>query len=122
MNQDGRREILGLGLGEAEAQVFWVEFLRSLRPRGLTGLQWVIADAHEGLTAAMAQVFSAPWQRGRVHFMRHLLACVPKASQSLVGTLVRQVFVQPAAASAQCPGLREPDKLPRIQNLFEWAG
>lgn len=61
----------------------------------------MIADAHEGLKAAIAQVFSATWQRCRVHFMRNLLAGVPKASQSLVGTLVRQVFVQPDAASAQ---------------------
>lgn len=33
--------------------------------------------------------------------LRNLLACVPKASQSLVGTLVCQVFVQPDAASAR---------------------
>ena len=111
VNQDGRREILGLGLGESEAQVFWVEFLRSLRQRGLTGLQLVISDAHEGLKAAIAQVFSATWQRCRVHFMRNLLACVPKASQSLVGTLVRQVFVQPDAASARKAWRQVADEL-----------
>lgn len=44
--------------------------------------------------------FSATWQRCRVHFMRNVLACVPKVSQSLVGTLIRQVFVQPDADSA----------------------
>ena len=31
VNQKGRRESLGLGLGESEAQMFWVDFLRSLR-------------------------------------------------------------------------------------------
>ena len=63
VNQDGRREILGLGLGDSEAQVFWVEFLRSLRQRGLTGVQLVISDAHEGLKAAIRQVVTASWQR-----------------------------------------------------------
>ncbi|MBP1151942.1 transposase-like protein [Methylocaldum sp. RMAD-M] len=43
VNQDGRREILGLGLGESEARVFWVDFLRSLRRRGLAGVQLVIS-------------------------------------------------------------------------------
>ena len=111
VNQDGRREILGLGLGESEAQTFWMDFLRSLRQRGLAGVQLVISDAHEGLKAAIAQVFSASWQRCRVHFMRNLLACVPKASPSLVGTRVRQVFVQPDAESAQKAWRQVADQL-----------
>jgi len=77
-----------------------VKFLTSLKQRGLTGVKLVISDAHEGLKAAIAQVFSASWQRCRVHFMRNLLACVTKSNQSLVGTLVRQVFVQQDEASA----------------------
>lgn len=100
VNQDGRREILGLAIGESEAKPFWVKFLTSLKQRGLAGVKLVISDAHEGLKAAIAQVFSASWQRCRVHFMRNLLACVAKSGQSLVGTLVRQVFVQPDAESA----------------------
>lgn len=100
VNLDGRREILGLGIGPSEAKEFWLGFLRGLRQRGLTGVKLVISDAHEGLKAAIAQVFSATWQRCRVHVMRNVLACVPKASQSLVGTLIRQVFVQADRESA----------------------
>lgn len=111
VNQDGRREILGLGLGESEAQGFWVEFPRSLRQRGLSGVQLVISDAHEGLKAAIAQGFAASWRRCRGRFMRHLLATVPKPHQAMVGTLVRQVFVQPDAASAQAAWRRVADEL-----------
>lgn len=100
VNLDGRREILGLGIGPSEAREFWLAFLRGLRQRGLTGVRLVISDAHEGLKAAIAQVFSATWQRCRVHFMRNVLACIPKASQSLVGTLIRQVFVQADSENA----------------------
>ena len=81
VNQDGRREILGLGLGQSEAATFWIEFLRTLVRRGLKGVKLVISDAHEGLKAAIAQVLSATWQRCRVHFMRSLLAHVPKSQQ-----------------------------------------
>jgi putative transposase len=111
VNQDGRREILGLGIGESEAKEFWIEFLRSLRQRGLTGVKLVISDAHEGLKAAISQVFSATWQRCRVHFMRNVLVCVPKSHQALVGTLIRQVFVQPDAQSAHDAWRQVADKL-----------
>ena len=86
VNPDGRREILGLGLGDSEAQAFWVDVLRRLRQRGLSGVQPIISDAREGLKAAIAQVFTAGRQRCRSHFLRNLLARAPKTSQSLVGT------------------------------------
>lgn len=111
VNHDGRREILGLAIGESEAKPFWVRFLASLKQRGLSGVKLVISDAHEGLKAAIAQVFSASWQRCRVHFMRNLLARVAKSSQSLVGTLVRQVFVQPDAVSAHRAWRQVADEL-----------
>jgi putative transposase len=57
VNQDGRREILGLG--QSEAATFWIEFLRALVRRGLKGVKLVISDAHEGLKAAIAQVLLA---------------------------------------------------------------
>lgn len=63
VNPEGKREILGLGIGLSEAKEFWVEFLRSLTARGLSGVQLVISDAHVGLKAAIAQVLSANWQR-----------------------------------------------------------
>ena len=34
-NTDGRREIIGLGLGPSEAETFWVDFLPGLKARGL---------------------------------------------------------------------------------------
>ena len=94
VNAEGKREILGLGLGPSEAAVFWLDFLRSLEKRGLKGVKLVISDAHEGLKAAIAQVFKASWQRCRVHFMRNALAHVSKAEQSMVSAAIRSVFAQ----------------------------
>ena len=68
VNAEGRREILGLGIGASEAATFWLGFLRGLEKRGLKGVKLVISDAHEGLKAAIAQVFRATWQRCRVHY------------------------------------------------------
>jgi len=73
VHETGRREIIGLDVGEAETEAFWREFLRSLVARGLVGVQLAISDAHPGLKAALAQVLGCPWQRCTVHFLRDCL-------------------------------------------------
>ena len=37
VHEYGRREVIGLDLGEVESEAFWIEFLRGLRSRGLDG-------------------------------------------------------------------------------------
>lgn len=96
---DGRREVLGFDVGDSEDGAFWTAFLRSLRSRGLSGVQLVISDAHEGLKAAIGAVFvGTSWQRCRVHFMRNILAVVPKGNAEMVAAAVRTIFAQPDAA------------------------
>jgi putative transposase len=95
----GAREVLGVDVGDSEDGAFWTAFLRSLRARGLSGVQLVISDHHLGLKAAIAAVFvGAAWQRCRVHFMRNVLVRVPKASAEMVGASIRTIFAQPDAA------------------------
>ena len=94
-NTDGRREIIGLGVGPSEAETFWMDFLRSLRARGLDGVKLVISDAHSGLKAAISRVFEATWQRCRVHWMRNALAHVSKGQHTVVAAAIRQAFEQP---------------------------
>jgi putative transposase len=95
----GDREVLGLDVGDSEDGAFWTAFLKDLRARGLTGVQLVISDHHLGLKHAIAAVFvGASWQRCRVHFMRNVLAKVPKASVQMVAAAIRTNFAQPDAA------------------------
>jgi putative transposase len=104
VSMDGNREVLGLDVGDSEDEVFWTTFLRSLRDRGLTGVRLVISDAHAGLKAAIARVFTgAAWQRCKVHTMRNILATVPQASKEMVAATVRTIFAQatPAETTAQ---------------------
>ncbi len=82
---DGRREVLGFDVGDTENETFWTEFLRSLKTRGLGGVQLVMSDAHSGLKAAITTVLQGTgWQRCRVHVMRNVLAVVPKGTQDMV--------------------------------------
>ena len=68
VHDTGRREVIGLDIGEIESEAFCTEFLRALRSRGLTGLRLVVSDHHEGLKTAIARILDAPWQRCCVHF------------------------------------------------------
>ena len=93
---DGNREILGCDIGDSESEGFWQSFLGSLRARGLTGVRLVIADAHAGLGAAADRTIQgAGRQRCRVHFIRNLLALVPRTHQHMAAAVFRTVFAQP---------------------------
>ena len=73
VSADGRREVLGFDVGDSESGAFWTAFLRSLKARGLHGVQLVISDAHTGLKTAVAStLIGASWQRCRIHFGRTL--------------------------------------------------
>ena len=93
---DGRREILGLDVGDSEDEVFWGAFLTGLKKRGLSGVRLVVSDQHAGLIAALRRGFqNVAHQRCRVHFIRNLLAHVPKAQVDMVAAVFRTIFAQP---------------------------
>ena len=118
VNTDGRREIVGLGLGPSEAEPFWSSFLKSLVKRGLKGMKLVISDAHDGLRHAITRVLGATWQRCRVHWMRNALAHVPKGQHTVVAAAIRQAFLQPDADAARQTWRHVADQLrPRWPKL-----
>ncbi len=118
VNTDGRREVLGLDIGASEAATFWIEFLRKLTRRGLRGVKLVISDAHEGIKAAVARVFSASWQRCRVHFMRNALAHAGKTQRRIVSAFVGTAFAQDDGVAAKAQWRQVADQLrPRVPKL-----
>ena len=92
VHQSGRREVIGIDVGEVESEATWREFIRGLVARGLTGVQLVISDAHPGLKNAITSVIGAQWQRCCVHFVRDMLGHVPRQSHPLVRGALKQVF------------------------------
>ena len=101
VNNDGRREVLGMAVGCSEAETFSTEFLRTLARRGLRGVKLVISDAHEGLKAAIARVLNATWQRCRVHFMRNLLAHAGRNGRRLAAAFIGTIFAQEDKTAAR---------------------
>jgi len=92
VHESGVREVIGLDIGEVESGAFWVEFLRSLKRRGLSGVRLAISDQHEGLKAAIARVLGCPWQRCTVHFLRDMVMHCRRDERGLVAAALREIF------------------------------
>jgi transposase-like protein len=125
VHESGRREIIGLDVGEAETEAFWRDFLRSLVARGLVGVQLAISDAHPGLKNALATVLGAPWQRCTVHFLRDLRGHARREQHDMLGALIRSVFNAGSLAEArerlgEAVGQLQ-HRLPKLAALLEEA-
>jgi putative transposase len=125
VHETGRREIIGLDVGEAETEAFWTEFLRGLVARGLLGVQLAISDAHPGLKAALATVLGAPWQRCTVHFLRDLRGHARKDQHDALGAVIRQIFTASDGDEARSrlgdAVAQLESRLPKIAALLEGA-
>jgi len=125
VHETGRREVIGIDLGEAETEAFWRDFLRALRARGLQGVKLCVSDAHPGLKTAIGRVLGVPWQRCTVHFLRDMLGHVQKAQQQMVGAAIRQVFAAASRKEASailgdvCDRLQTPAA--KVAELLEQA-
>ena len=105
----GGVEVIGIDLGEVESEAFWTEFLRSLRARGLDGVQLVVSDHHEGLKNAIARILACPWQRCAVHFVRAMHQHCRPSQRGLVSAALREVFNAEDQGQAARAGRRVSD-------------
>ncbi|QDM15526.1 IS256 family transposase [Tardiphaga sp. vice352] len=125
VNNDGRREVLGMDIGPSEAETFWTAFVRKLARRGLRGVKLVISDAHEGIKATVSKVLTASWQRCRVHFMRNALAHAGKSGRRVVSAFIATAFAQDDAEAARVQWRKVADQLqptiPKLARLMHEA-
>ncbi len=126
VSSDGRREVLGVAVGDTENEAFWADFLRSLRVRGLHGVRLVISDHHLGLKNAIATVMvGSSWQRCRVHFMRNVLVRVTRTQMPMVIAAIQTIFAQPDAQSVTSQFERITETLagqfPDVANMLSQA-
>ncbi len=94
VNEDGKREILGISVSLSEAEIHWRSFFETLQKRGMKGLKLIISDDHSGLGAARRAVFpSVPWQRCTFHMAQNAQAYVPKKEmKEEISQSVRDIF------------------------------
>ena len=125
VHESGRREVIGIDIGEVETEAFWVEFTRGLRSRGLSGVRLAVSDHHEGLKSAIARILGCPWQRCTVHFVRNMHGHCRPSERGLVSAALREIFNAEdlKAAKARLGEVLERfgGPLPKIAELLEGA-
>ena len=94
VNEEGYREVLTVEPAGRERKEAWRNLLKGLVERGLHGVRLVISDDHPSIRqAVMAELPGASWQRCVVHFMRNVLAHVPRSERGVVAEELQEVFV-----------------------------
>ena len=96
VREEGFREILAVEVADTESEATYQDLFRSLKNRGLSGVELVVSDDHEGLKAAISRHFQGvSWQRCQVHYARNLLGMVSFAKRKELGADLRGIFAAP---------------------------
>jgi transposase-like protein len=120
---DGRRQILAVELANRESRSSWKDFLLGLRERGLHGLEFVVADDHAGLRAAIREVLpEAAFQRCYVHFLRNALDHLPRKADDDCLQELRWIYDRRALVEARADLAAWLKKWsPRYEKLTGWV-
>ncbi len=93
VNPDGRKEVLGFDIYDAEKINTWKSFFEGMKSRGLRGVDLVISDSHKGLVESIKECFpGASWQRCQAHFSRNVLDKCPRKYMSGLASELTAMF------------------------------
>lgn len=90
ISEEGYREVLGLDIGDSEAEGTWSRFFDRLKDRGLSGVGLLTSDNHRGLVRAARRLFQgATWQRCQTHLTRNVLGRTPRRRKEELAAWLR---------------------------------
>lgn len=93
VNEQNKREIIGLKVDHSESETSWREFFESLKSRGLQSPKLIISDAHQGLKAAITKAFiGTSWQRCTVHMLRNMIQTMPRKDSKEARSQLKAIF------------------------------
>jgi len=92
---EGNKEVLALRACAEESKEGWLSLLQDLRTRGATELDLIVTDGHDGLLAAVSELFSAtPRQRCLLHKQRNVLNAIPRREREAVQVELTGIWKQ----------------------------
>ena len=93
VTEDGRREVIGINVYDDESNETWIDFLMSLRKRGLNTPIMITSDAHMAIRHAISKIFpESAWQRCQFHFIKNILDVTPKSQRAGLELEIRDIF------------------------------
>jgi transposase-like protein len=97
----GNKEVLALRACAEESKDGWACLLQDLRRRGATQIELIVTDGHDGLLAAVCELFPAtPRQRCLVHKQRTVLNAIPRRERGTVQAELVGIWDQPTKQEA----------------------
>lgn len=120
---EGRRQILAVEFANRESRSSWTDFLVELKARGLHGVEYIVADDHAGLRAAVREALPDAWfQRCYAHFMRNALDHLARKADDDCLQELRWIYDRRALSKAMSDLAAWLKKWsPRYPRLTEWA-
>ncbi len=110
----GHREILSIDIGDSENETDWGRIFKTLKERGLSGVQYVVSDDHKGLVNALQRHFQGSmWQRCQVHFIRNFMTKLSRRKAKLYIPLLKDIF---AATSREDAIIRKSKLLDQLED------
>jgi transposase-like protein len=98
---EGNKEVLALRACAEEDKDGWACLLQDLRSRGATQIDLIVTDGHDGLLAAVSELFSStPRQRCLVHKQRNVLNAIPRRERGEVQAELVGIWDQPKKQEA----------------------
>jgi len=116
VNEQGYREIIGCAEGYTESRDAWVEFLESLKERGLKGVKLITGDKAAGMLGAIAEVYpKAKYQRCTVHFYRNVLNKVPRRQRAYVAKMLKAIHSCENLTTSKAKAAEVADELKKMK-------
>jgi putative transposase len=92
---EGNKDVLALRACAEETKDGWSCLLQDLRHRGVTEVDLIVTDGHDGLLAAVSSLFPATLrQRCLVHKQRNVMNAIPHREQKEVSTELAGIWKQ----------------------------
>ncbi len=101
INEDGRKEVLSIVIGENESSKFWLSVLNSLKNRGVQDILILCSDGLTGIKDAIAAAFpKAEQQRCIVHMVRNTMKYVANKDMKSLAKDLKTIYTAPDESTA----------------------
>lgn len=102
INLEGRKEVLGLSIGDKEGAKYWLAELNAIKNRGVNDVYLICADGLKGLPESVEAAFpQAIFQTCIVHMVRNSLKYVPYQEKKAVATDLKKIYQANTVALAE---------------------
>lgn len=101
INEDGRKEVLTIVIGENESSKYWLSVLNSLKNRGVQDILILCSDGLTGIKDAITTAFPmTEQQRCIVHMVRNTLKYVANKDMKAFAKDLKMIYTSPDESTA----------------------